>query len=106
MRNAYKETTTRARLTLVCDNIVLSNVPPRRMTDSAPPADDDWFKITLIGSSALVEQPKCFGSMPPLVEASCRSVLNQLSTSFDDKIFKTEAEPPDVSVPYTVISRK
>ena len=50
---------------------------------------------------------ECYGSMPPLAEASCRHLLNRMNTENVDKLFGPGFDPDvEVVLPMSLVSRK
>ncbi len=50
---------------------------------------------------------ECYGSMPPLAEASCRHLLNRMNTETDDKLFGPGSDPDvEVVLPMSLVSRE
>lgn len=49
---------------------------------------------------------ECYGTMAPLADASCRYVLNHMSTSVEDVIFGSGDPESVTNLPYTIVSRE
>lgn len=85
---------------------LISPTTPRE-SDQVPfqIVDDNGLRVEVTAAQSLTNDVECFGTMPPLAEASCRSLLNHMSTSYHEWTFG-DAESADVGMPYIVVSRE
>ncbi|KAM0799149.1 hypothetical protein BDR22DRAFT_856881 [Usnea florida] len=66
--------------------------------------DDGNIEVDVIPGDSFFDG-ECYGTMPPLATASCRYILNHMSTSLATTVFGPNDDPESTTLlPYTVVS--
>ena len=70
--------------------------------------DDGNLKVYVYLRSEMSDDTLCYDNMPSLADASCRYLLNHLSTDHHVWYFGPSTDPEDVDyvTPHTVMSRE